>query len=253
MSELMKASRRVFSKTRMRRKVLQKLPLPSAIVRRIASAHPTKNSFYTLEDLEKIIPAWFLKSSVRTAQDLLAGEDTLIVRDEVQTGQGSKEEQGETTADIYEIDSSVYEPLFNVLLSRKTSSPDTITSRIESEKLFGHDAVHVRLPDMYQAKGGSRFLAAVIEHFAKDAGADLITFELDDVDDLAEHFMLMKPKSQTEGAHIRKFMARYFGSVGGSVASEDDDDSAHNADVEVRLPSYVQHYLTAFRKESQPV
>jgi hypothetical protein len=43
----------------------------------------------------------------------------------------------------------------------------------------------------HTSEGGSRLLTTVVEHFTRDAGADLVTFGLEDVDDLAQYFQLV--------------------------------------------------------------
>ena len=116
---------------------------------------------------------------------------------------------GEPTADSYEVDSAVYEPLLNVLSSRTPAGSHEHNSDPKTTRFFSNDAVHLRLPGKRRSKGGSRFLTAVVEYFAKDAGADLITFGLDDVDDLGEHFSILGPKQEEEDAHRHSSMDRY--------------------------------------------
>jgi hypothetical protein len=146
----------------------------------------------------------------------------LIVRDNVSLGHDSGQGIAEPNADAYEVDSVVYEPLLNVLSSRTAGGAHVHNSDPKTTRFFSNDAVHLPLPDKYPAKGGSRFLTAIVEYFTKDAGADLITFGLHDVDDLAEHFTLLGPKQDEEDVHGTHFMEQCFGGI--DDASENRED-----------------------------
>lgn len=178
MLDLIKSSRTKFSKARLRHKTFRNLTLTDSTAKRRQPSN-------------RAVLGWFLEYCVKTAQELTECEIPLIVRDNVSLGHDSGQGIGEPKADAYEVDSVVYEPLLNVLSSRTAGRAHVHNSDTKTTRFFSNDAVHLRLPDKHRAKGGSRFLTAIVEHFAKDAGADPITFGLDDVDDLAEHFTLL--------------------------------------------------------------
>jgi hypothetical protein len=192
MLDLVKSSRTKFSKARLRHKIFRNLTLTDSTAKRRQPSNHAVNSSRTPEDLDPAVPGWSLEYCVKTAQELTECEIPLIVRDIVSPGHDSGQEIGEPKADTYEVDSVVYEPLLNVLSSRTAGGAHVHNSGPKTTRFFSNDVVHLRLPDKHRAKGGSRFLTAIVEHFAKDAGADLITFGLDDVDDLAEHFTLRR-------------------------------------------------------------
>lgn len=183
------------------------------------------NSSRTPEDLDLAVPEWFLEYCVKTAQELTECKIPLIVRNNVPLGQDSGQGIGEPNVDAYEVDWNVYEPLLNVLSSRIASGADVHNSDPKTTRFFLNDAVHLRLPEKHRAKGGSRFLTAIVEYFAKDAGADLIKFGLHDVNDLAEHFKLTGLKQEEEDVHGTNFVERCLGGV--------DDASENHEDVNI--------------------
>ncbi|KAL9032092.1 MAG: hypothetical protein Q9180_006704, partial [Flavoplaca navasiana] len=128
----------------------------------------------------------FLENCVKTVQDLIEYDVPLVVRKNVTLGHGRSQETNELDAEVYEVDSAVYEPLQRLLLPE---TPDTINEHLSDSKAarcFSKDFVHLSLPRKRQTDGGSQFLTAVVEYFAKDAGADIIKLDLNDIDVLAD-------------------------------------------------------------------
>ncbi|KAL8956458.1 MAG: hypothetical protein Q9193_006031 [Seirophora villosa] len=126
-------------------------------------------------------PAWFLDNCVKTVQDLAECDIPLIVRDNVTSGHGCNQEMSELDAVVYEVDSAVYEPLQRLLFPKISGRVDEHLSDLLPARRFLKNSVHLHSPD---PTGGSHFLTAVVERFASDARADIITLGLDDVNDL---------------------------------------------------------------------
>lgn len=132
-------------------------------------------------DMDSSPPAWFLDSCVKTVQDLAECDIPLIVRDNVTSGHGCNQELSELDAVVYEVDSAVYEPLQRLLFPKTSDLVEEHPSDLLPARRFVKNSVHLHSPD---TTGGSHFLTAVVERFASDARADIITLGLDDVNDL---------------------------------------------------------------------
>ena len=166
------------------------------------------------------IPQWFLENCVKAAEELAISKVPLIVREDVFVELEKRQETDGSTSDTYEVASVVYEPLLGIL----TNATHIRKSDVKGKKFFVNDAVHLRFPDKGRTKGGIEFLTAVVERFAKDIRADLITLRAEDFIDLVEHFTSLIPK---EGAEDR--YDPYYGdydSKGDPTLSDDVKDKA---------------------------
>ncbi|KAL8911357.1 MAG: hypothetical protein Q9171_003451 [Xanthocarpia ochracea] len=150
-------------------------------------------------DMDSPLPAWFLDNCVKTVQDLTECDIPLIVRDNATPGHGHNQGKTESDALVYEIDPAVYEPLQRLFLPETTNTVDGQLSSSKAARCFSKDYVHLSLPRKGQTSGGSQFLAAVVNYFAKDAGADIITLTLDDIDVLAnQHGLTCYPLAEID-------------------------------------------------------
>ncbi|KAL9632119.1 MAG: hypothetical protein Q9204_003925 [Flavoplaca sp. TL-2023a] len=150
--------------------------------------------------MDSPLPEWFLDNCVKTVQDLTECDIPLVIRENAKPGHGYT--QGETGCDahVYEIDPAVYEPLQRLFLSESTKTVDEQLSGSKAARCFSEDYVHLSLPRKRQTSGGSQFLAAVVDYFAKDAGAHIITLGLDDIDVLAnQHGLTCYPLAEIDG------------------------------------------------------
>ncbi|KAL8715309.1 MAG: hypothetical protein Q9225_006425 [Loekoesia sp. 1 TL-2023] len=168
------------SKARLRHKIFQTLIFKGPIAKKQQSVKHAIEPTRAQPELASEVPEWFLKHRVKTAQDLIECNIPLIVREDVTLSHDSNQGSVGLDAMVYEIDSAVYEPLRQLLISQMSSAAYMDKSGPEPARFFKNDA----------ANGGSQFLTAVVEYFAKDAGADLITLGLDDINDFAEHLRL---------------------------------------------------------------
>jgi hypothetical protein len=156
-----------------------------------------------MKNTEGDVPSWFLEHCVKTWDELNAQPDPLIVRDTVFHDCHVPREN--SSRGTYEIESALYDTIRSVV-REYPQSPKLGQPQVK-ETLgvhFSHDALlhrfhRVHLPNnmMYYElhlsgdaldNTGSRFLGCVIKHFARSIGAHLITFTVDIVEDLVEHF-----------------------------------------------------------------
>ncbi|KAL8921885.1 MAG: hypothetical protein Q9208_005489 [Pyrenodesmia sp. 3 TL-2023] len=138
-------------------------------------------------DMDSSVPAWFLENCVKIVQDLTECGIPLVVRENLALEHGRNQETNELDAEVYEVDSDVYEPLQRLLLPKTSDMVDEHPSDLLPTRRFLKDSVHLHLPD---PTGGSHFLTAVVERFASEAGADIVTLVLDDVNVLFDRHAL---------------------------------------------------------------
>ena len=144
---------------------------------------------------ELFMPQWFLDERVRTGEELEDGR-LFIINNETPDNAADSKGLRCPKEDSYQVQDVVYEPLSKVFTSTSTSYRKASSSK--TTKCFATNAVYLRLPDKHRGTGGIRFLTAVVERFAKDAGADLMTLDIDDVVDLAELFNESQAGSRDE-------------------------------------------------------
>ncbi|KAL8861152.1 MAG: hypothetical protein Q9178_002368 [Gyalolechia marmorata] len=150
-------------------------------------------------DMDSPLPAWFLDNCVKTMQDLIEGEIPLTIRENATPGHGHNRGETRSNALVYQIDPAVYEPLQRLFIPETTNTVDGQLSGSEAARCFSEDYVHLSLPRKRQTSGGSQFLAAVVDHFAKDAGADIIRLGVDDIDILAnQHGLTCYPLAEID-------------------------------------------------------
>lgn len=132
-------------------------------------------------DITPSLPSWFLDNCVKTAQELTNSDITLIIRENAMPDHDHNPGKTDSDANVYEIDSAVYEPLKRLSLPKILTKVDEHLPDPQSARCFSKDHVHLSLPGK-QTNGGSHFLAAVVEYFARNAEADMITLALDDLE-----------------------------------------------------------------------
>ena len=145
----------------------------------------------TQADMDSSLPSWFLDNCVKTAQDLANSDVPLIIRENAMPGHDHNRGKTDSDANVYEIDSAVYEPLQRLFSPEIPNTVDERLSDSHAAPCFSKDRVHLSLPRKHGTSGGSQFLTAVVEYFAKNAGADMITLALDDIEVLIEQQGLM--------------------------------------------------------------
>ena len=185
-------------------------------------------------DMDSPLPAWFLDNCVKTVQDLTECESPLIIREDATSGHGHN--RGKTGSDVlvYEIDSAVYEPLQRLLSPEVTNTLDGQLAGSKPAGCFSKDYVHLSLPKKCQTSDGSQFLAAVVEYFAKDAGADIITLSLDDIDVLADqHGLTCYPLAEIDST-IYETTGEHFAKQNHTI---DDGDNQHMEKAQVQAYS----------------
>ena len=155
-----------------------------------------------IKDLGSRIPEWFLENCSQTAEELTDLKIPLNIRDKLCTdGKREKEPEG-AAVDVYEVLTVVYEPLLSLFLSTPKAEAQAQESKSKAAKAFSKEAVFLRFPGKHSRKGGIQFLIAIVQQFARDIKADLITVGLDDLDDLVQD--LCRPKEKIEAASEKK-------------------------------------------------
>jgi hypothetical protein len=132
-------------------------------------------------------PSWFLDHCVTTPDEWNTRPDALIVRDTESVDRNSRGRLGGLTSTTYEIESALYNVLGSVV---RRSCGSSKPSR-EKHVYFTHDALLLRFPNDGL---GSRFLACVVEHFARSIGAHLIMFTLDVIKELVAQVAVPEEK-----------------------------------------------------------
>ena len=132
-----------------------------------------------LEKYMTALPDWFLEHCVRCFEDLQGSEDSLVVRNDFRPEDNKLDEHRSNRSQSYQVGRSVWQPL----LAIHASCNENFTSSVPA-KAFSHDAALIRFPDRHREDGGSRFLNAVVERFALEAGADLVSLSIDEILDL---------------------------------------------------------------------
>ncbi|KAI1648264.1 uncharacterized protein F4817DRAFT_69480 [Daldinia loculata] len=144
------------------------------------------------------LPSWF-KSCIKTFEELAEYDIPLIIND-ASSNQAPEAEKPEH----YAIDSVMYESLFDLVFPRDTKGQQD-HSDMELPRKFCHDAMALRMP---HASHGQQFLNLVVQRFARDIGADIITLGLHDFENLATHFATLSGHSLPEG--MSTFRDLYF-------------------------------------------
>ena len=137
-------------------------------------------------DMDSSLPLWFLDNCVKTAQDLANSDVPLIIRENTMPGHDHIQGKTDSDASVYEINSAMYEPLQRLFSPEIPNTVDEHLPDSHADRCFSKDRVHLSLPGKNETKGGSQFLTAVVEYFARNAGADMITLALDDIEVLVE-------------------------------------------------------------------
>jgi hypothetical protein len=195
-------------------------------------------------DLE--VPSWFLDHCVKTAAELKERKNSLSIRRD--DNQLFSSPMGCDNPEVHEMDAVVYDPIQSILHTPNKYAPNW-------SSVFKYDAVYLRYPTkdntpksevvipphppppppshscrydvppppppppMSLPNGTSNFLSLVVEQFAKDSQADLITLTLEDLKDLAAHFAREQGEPvASDYATVRQF----FG------LDNDDENAGHH-------------------------
>ena len=123
-------------------------------------------------------PPWFLDNCVKTADDLAKADPVLLIRnsDSPNSHVSPNDPITESIPRRYEIDAAFYEWVQNKLVANILQSPY-------------HKALYLCLPERHEDPLEARgFFSAVVQSLARDIRADLVTFDIDDMANLSEHF-----------------------------------------------------------------
>lgn len=162
-----------------------------------AARHALRN----VNDSDVELPPWFLENCVLTTEELEKHNVDLVVRERAaRSDSASNHEEGPNVAEdttkssVYEVESVVYKSLLDVMLDSDVKQHAELNRRCT----FSNDAILLRFPDMHKGKGCMHFLTAMVQQFAQDAKANLITMDTDDLVDLAQHFDIQEPQHTKE-------------------------------------------------------
>jgi hypothetical protein len=174
-----------------------------------ASTH-TQSSLSTL-------PLWFLENCVKTSAELKDREIPLVVR-QTQFSEVPEDTQAaysRRNAKKFEIESVIYDALNDILHSEET--------RAATSQTFRKDAIHMRFPGKLDKPGCDAFFQAVVESFARDIEADLVTITEEDLKDLAQHWSF-KTHGHSKTVPYEDYMNLFVANCP-SDASLDESDS----------------------------
>jgi len=160
------------------------------------------------------IPQWFLENCVKTAAEWVKYPNPLIIRKSKFSDQKHEQSLSEKSSlDTYEMDSVLYEAISNVMVKPSTLAEPHQTQKSPNVLSFTNDAILITLPDSKRHRWGHKFLNCLVQQFAKTITADLVTFTLDDISDLAEHFIVAKNgrQGQDSASYMRAFFQDYQG------------------------------------------
>ena len=135
-------------------------------------------------------PSWFLENCVKTSDEIKNHGARLILRNlngesESDTKREHISQSGSKTVceDAIEIEAAVYQALY-LALSPRSAKLD----RSRDERRFRRTSLYLRYPDHSKQPRPQSFFQAVVEHYAGEIGADVVTLQTDDVLDLAQYF-----------------------------------------------------------------
>ncbi|KAF1979882.1 hypothetical protein BU23DRAFT_107907 [Bimuria novae-zelandiae CBS 107.79] len=145
-------------------------------------------------------PAWFLENCVSTAIELKSRHIPLVVREP-----GLSEES--TTSAFpgrqFQMEPAIYAALHAAI--RKSGDQRELSDRKSVQFQKTHVSLHI--PKQRSSKGAPKFFQAIVEYFARDIGAHLVSLSIDDVDDIAEYFALIASNS---GEEVESYVKRCF-------------------------------------------
>ncbi|KAJ4303231.1 hypothetical protein N0V90_002124 [Kalmusia sp. IMI 367209] len=147
------------------------------------------------------IPTWFLENCVVTADELKSRTIPLVLRN---SQSASTESTTEAPNRSFEMEHVVYEAL-HVALRKNGDKRGQLNSKAPE---FQRNKISLLIPNQRSSRGASTFFQAIVEHFAKEIGAHLITLSIDDLEDLAEHFTALAGKPDERVAdYVRRCFA----------------------------------------------
>lgn len=156
------------------------------------------------------LPSWFLQNCVTKASEPKHDAAIRLVIRETSSSDG---DDATTTKDatatakdatnspkVYEIESCTYQTLLDLALPEQNSQ----SGGQQSSWKFTHNAILLRVPGK-NSKCDARhdFLKEATKRFARDKGADLVVLGIDDLRDLAEHFLLKNDSHVSEDCSSR--------------------------------------------------
>jgi len=130
------------------------------------------------------VPPWFLENCVKTSSELKNYTPPLIINHNEVEKRTNALSHGRSGPEIWEMDMIVYEQILDII-SEKSDNKNAF---------FTNNAAYLRFPPNPDTKlelksGGLGLLRAVVENFAKDIEADLISLSFADIEDLTAHFL----------------------------------------------------------------
>ncbi|CAG8958328.1 hypothetical protein HYFRA_00000684 [Hymenoscyphus fraxineus] len=131
------------------------------------------------------IPEWFLANCMKTSDELAKLEIRIVFRDGLLDGKATDI----TTTDKYEVLSCMYQDLKDLVSSSSDADPEEKdvpnSTSPPKQARFTNDGVVLRLPgDNGKAPG---FMLAIIEHFAREVGANMVKLSLHDIEALGDY------------------------------------------------------------------
>jgi SpoVK/Ycf46/Vps4 family AAA+-type ATPase len=177
-----------------------------------------------MANTSSLIPGWFYVHNLQPASELLAQKTYLEIIDdspaltEVGSPDGGTYDQDFDQHDFglgqptrwsarppakYQIRQSTYAPLRALC---QLQSPDETSSDFGPGRLgFKSDAVLLDFPHMHGTSSGLRLLSAIVQHFAQAATADLLTLDVEDLNDLQQHILRSKTSNHWKNGDIEQY------------------------------------------------
>ncbi|KAF2819264.1 hypothetical protein CC86DRAFT_388077 [Ophiobolus disseminans] len=131
-----------------------------------------------------LVPPWFLENCVKTSEEMKNFPTRLALCDHDEDNKCVPELGPATNGThVVEIDTAVYRALY-LVRQLHLATVGTLSNNHD----FGRKSLYLRYPDHVKLPENRCFFQAVVELYAKEIGAHLITLETDDILDLAQHF-----------------------------------------------------------------
>ncbi len=155
------------------------------------------------------IPSWFLDHCVVTCAELKSRSLSLIVQESPTHTEQSTPVDDETSShdnDIFEVESVVYDAM-HAVVSRTAPSNSPAQTSAKTTCVFEKNSMLLTMPKQKNSLAAPKFLQNIVEYFAADIGADLITIQIDDVIDLAQYLSQFK---EAKDADMESYLQPYF-------------------------------------------
>ena len=139
-------------------------------------------------------PSWFLERCVKTSRNILDGQAPLVLRNSEAYNKASDPNTQEGGyLDLSVVESVVYHSI-HLAVSAKRSAKSEASHHCSTagdqrkERHFNRRSIYLRHSSHLCQSRSASFFEAVVEHFAKEVSADLITLRMEDIVDLTQYF-----------------------------------------------------------------